>query len=302
MVIKSHITDPSLFENWLRERKGLSESSIYTYLKSIERFLVSDPDLENLEDYNKFLVEVSIKKRCTHFYSAIRSFIEFKIADASTKNKLLDGLVKPKMRNDLKRERKHLSEDELLNVINYLEEEKHRIIALIQMLTGVRAGDVFRLKYGQIVPEVYKGDPTLKLVITGKGEKRNVVYIHDKVAQQLIMNYVTNNFGEDDYYFLNYSPFKARPGTKENEFTFTKMNYLRFWRDLKQALQIAGVDKEDFATHDFRRCFARRFWERFKDVHKLQQVLNHRDPKVTLRYLEQSGLHNIDYHFEMQNT
>lgn len=302
MVMKPHPTDSSLFENWLREKKNVSDGTVYTYLKSVERFLVINPDLENLEEYNKFLIEVSIKKRGTHFYSVLRAFIDFKITDAGLKNRLLDGLIKPKVRSDIKQERKHLSEDELLSVINYMNEEKHRIIALIQMLTGIRAGDVFRLRYSQIVPEVYNENPVLKLVVTGKGRKRNVVYIHDRVAQGLIMNYITNNQGHNEYYFITESPRRFRPGDVENEFMLIRMNYLRFWRDLKQALNISGIDKNDFATHDFRRCFARRFWERFKDVYKLQQVLNHRDPKVTLRYLEQSGLHNIDYHYEMQMT
>jgi integrase len=57
----------------------------------------------------------------------------------------------------------------------------------------------------------------------------------------------------------------------------------------------AGVDMRMFATHDFRRCFARRVWEKWKDVNILQSVLNHADPKTTLRYLQQSGLRNVDY-------
>jgi len=78
------------------------------------------------------------------------------------------------------------------------------------------------------------------------------------------------------------------------------MNYQWYWIDLKQALNSAGINRDDFATHDFRRCFARRNWDKFKDVLILQKALRHKDPKTTLRYLEQSGLDTIDIHYEMQ--
>jgi site-specific recombinase XerD len=79
-----------------------------------------------------------------------------------------------------------------------------------------------------------------------------------------------------------------------------RYNYDEYWKDLKMALQSCGYAPKDFATHDMRRCFARRVWERYKDIHVLQSMLNHSDPKVTLKYLEQSGLKNVDYHYDMQ--
>lgn len=298
--MKTHITDIAFFEIWLGEKRQLAESSVYVYVKSVEKFLVKNPDLERIEDYNDFLIEMSIKKRCSHFYSAIKAFIDFKFGDSSTKTKLIENLIKPRERHDIVRERKHLNEEQILEVINYLDKQKHRVIAIIQSLAGPRAGDILRLKKGGIVPEEYGGKPVLRLNLVGKGRKRNVVYIHDEVAQAIVLNYITENSGYGDYYFIELSPKRNRHGNVDNEFALTKMNYQWFWADLKQALYTAGIKREDFATHDFRRCFARRVWEKYKDVHVLQGLLNHKDPKVTLRYLEQSGLKNIDYLAEMQ--
>ena len=80
-----------------------------------------------------------------------------------------------------------------------------------------------------------------------------------------------------------------------------QMNYQWYWADLKQALHKNKISREEFATHDLRRCFARRAWERYKDIYVLKGLLNHVDPKTTLRYLDQSGLKNIDYLREMQS-
>jgi site-specific recombinase XerD len=78
------------------------------------------------------------------------------------------------------------------------------------------------------------------------------------------------------------------------------MNYTHYWQDLKEAMQSCGVNFNDWATHDMRRAFARRAWSRYKDIHVLQGLLHHANPATTMRYLEQSGLANIDYHYDMQ--
>jgi len=298
--MKSHITDIPLFREWLKDRKFLADSSIYTYTKSLEHFLKSNPDIDKLEPYNDFLIQITIKKRTTHHFSVLKSYIEFKIDEASLKHKLIDGLVRPKIRNDLKQERAYLSEEELIKVINNIEDEKHQMIAVIQTFTGLRAGDIFRLKRQDIIPEVYKDEAVLKLVVLGKGQKRNVVYLHNKVIQEMLMGHLVKFKGFKDYAFLKLGEHGTRLGNIESETSIARMNYLWYWQDIKQALQLCHFDKDTFSTHDFRRCFARRVWEKWKDIHILQRILRHSDPKVTMRYLDQSGLQNIDYHKEMQ--
>ena len=297
--------DSKLFEDYLRDKKGLMESSVHTYMGVVNQLLVEADNLEDLETYNSFLVKYSIKKRCTYYYNVIRAFINWKVTDESKRDYLIQNLVMPQYRTDTKYDRKYLTEEKILNVINSLKDPKHRMIALIQTLTGVRAGDVMRLKVGNIMPEEYEDKPVLRLNITGKGNKRNVVYIHDEVGQHIVMNYLsTVKEPVNNFLFITMASGKGgkgRRGDISSDYRLYKMNYMWYWMDLKQALQSNKVNGKDFATHDFRRCFARRVWEKFKDVHVLQGLLNHARPDTTLRYLEQSGLKNIDYFKQMQN-
>ena len=128
-----------------------------------------------------------------------------------------------------------------------------------------------------------------------------VIFIHDEVAKTIILEYVTTNPGLDGYYFLQEGTYKNRKGNLKSEWDMIKMNYQWYWADLKQALVKNKVSREDFATHDLRRCFARRAWVKYKDVYVLKNLLNHADPKTTLRYLDQSGLKNIDFLRELQS-
>jgi len=293
--------DLPFFEEWLKEKRHLKPSSVQVYIQSIKKFLSFNPEIDDIEDYNKFIIDGAIKKRCNHYYSVLKNYIEFKIEDGGLKKRLIDTLVKPPLHHSTKRERRNLTEEQIFNVINSLESKKHRIIALIQSLTGVRAGDVLNLEVGGINPEVYEDEEVLRMNIIGKGGKRNVIYIHDKIAQQVIWDFILKSSNFSNYYFLEKGKMKNRPGTLNDKNRLVRMNYLWYWYDLKQALDAHGINKEDFASHDFRRCFARRVWEKWKDVHILQKILNHANPATTLRYLEQSGLQNIDYHKAMQS-
>lgn len=280
------------FENYLKEKTELKNSSIQTYKDSIIRLLSQKKfDKNNLEDYNNFLVKYSIKKRCSHYYSAIKHYIRFAIKDTTTRNKLLDGLRLPAVHHNYKQERKKLTRKEILNVYNNLTSKKHKIICLIQHLTGARVRDVLRIRRGNITSEEYNDNVITKIIIIGKGDKRNVVYIHDDIAQKLIWDFITHNIHKqmENYYFLEQGKMKNRKGSLNDENKLCFMNYKWYWEDLKQSLQTCGIDKNDFATHDFRRCFASEFWDLTHDIVQLKKMLNHENINVTMQYLRHSG-------------
>lgn len=298
MLFKNNII-VSEFENYLKEKKNLSDSSIDVYMDFFEKFFVENSDsLKDIDAYNDFIIKHAIKKRSNYVYSILKNFIRFYIDDAGKRGQMIEDLIKPQQNKNIKRERKTLSEEQIIKVINNMKKMKHRIIALIQDLTGVRAGDVLRLERGNIIPEVYEGENVLKLIIEGKGNKRNVVYIHDDVVQKLIVNFIIKNIFMIDYYFMEERSYKKNQ--KRWEQRNYKANYRAYYRDLKQALHKLGFQKNDFATHDYRRCYASRVWKKYKDFKVLQDLLNHSDPSTTMRYLEQTGMDNIEYHKEMQ--
>jgi integrase len=299
-MVKSDMGDIFAFEEYLKN-KGLAPYSIHIYINQIKLFLKSNPNIDSVDDYNQFIINKSIKKRGTQIMYSLKHYINMKISDTRIKAAIIDNLIKVAPKEDCVMERKYLTTEQLLNVINSFSEDKHKVISLICMMTGVRIGDVMKLKRVPecITPEIYNDKVVLKLAITGKRKKRNVVYIHDKTAIDMIMKYITNNFGFDDFYFLDRKTFSKVRDLTDNV-TLYKVNYTKYRLDLKQAVVANGYIYDDFSTQDFRRCFARRAWEKYKDVNILQNLMIHRDPKTTLRYLRNSGLRNIDYHAEMQ--
>ena len=76
--MKAEWTDVSLFKKYLEEKVVLMPTSIRTYVDSISRFLGQNPDIEDLNTYNEFIIKYAIKKRCNHYYSGIKAYINFK--------------------------------------------------------------------------------------------------------------------------------------------------------------------------------------------------------------------------------
>ena len=290
-----------MYEDYLKTTKNLSKSSIVAYVTSAKAFLTEGNDPYKLEDYNDFLIRKVIKSRSNIHYTALKFFIKsLPDMDRNEKNRITESLIQPRKFSMPKVERQYLSESKLIQIINYITKEKHKVIALIQYLTGVRAGDVLKTQRGNIVPELYNGKAVLKFIIMGKGDKRNIVYIHDETAQQIIINYIIKHFNHTDYYFMEDTSRVKKHSKVFADFAFYKTNFRRYLRDLHQALDRMGIDKRTFASHDYRRCFARRVWTKFKDLQVLQDLLNHSSPSTTMLYLRNSGLKMVDYQKQMQ--
>lgn len=294
ITIKAHITDLSLFEIWLKDKTQLNESSIATYIGAVKSFLSTNPEIDELEDYNQFLMHKIIKKHAPFYYSALKKFIQFKITDSNDRERIIEDLIKP-IPKDALLSRAYISDEKRMEVINSLANEKHQIIALIQNLTGCRAGDIMKLKKGRIFFEEQDGEPVIRLDLIAKRGRKVNTHIFDKTAQDAIVYYINiiNNFLIDEYYFLE-KGHGQRPGDSFNFQKLYKMNYMHYWLDLKQALEKCGVNQNDYATHDFRRCFARNVWDKYKDIQILQRAMHHTRVNTTILYLNNSGLQNKD--------
>ena len=108
-MLKAEVLDVEMFKIWLEENKDIAAETINVYVTAVNAFLKTDPDLEDLNDYNRFLIKTTIKKRSYGNYYALKLFIEYKIPSKKDREKLLDHLVKPKIRMDFRNPRKYLS-------------------------------------------------------------------------------------------------------------------------------------------------------------------------------------------------
>ena len=285
----------TMFREWL-DRKGLRESSVYMYSHAVKSFLAGQPDIDDIESFNDYLVKHAIERRSNYVYAAFRHFIDFAHESEAQRARLKRKLIKPKVQ-DPKRMTRFLSPDMRERIIMRIRHHKHKLMAMVQSATGVRASDVLRLRTRHVEFEEYNGKLTLRIVFEGKGGRMNPMWVFDRGLQDALQYYIGNLAPDEEFLFLD----RSGRGSK-TPFSLLKNNYLRYLRDLKQSLTVLGISYHDFATHDWRRAFARKVWELHKDPHLLKNALHHRSFRTTERYLRDSGMQNVELLEEMEEN
>lgn len=282
------------YDDYLKT-KNLSSSSIYVYVSAVKKFLMQNPNLEKIDAYNEFIFEHAIKKRSNYVYDALKLFIKWYYEKDPKSISLQRNLLKPKP-VDPKKNIHYLDDETRDGVIKVLLNYKHRVIARIQNSTGVRAGDILRLKRGSISYEAYNDTTVvMRIDFEGKGNRHFVKWIFDPDIQTQIDLFIKSNILDTEYYFLE------RPGNQDFRMAY-HANYRKYWKDVKQALKTYGVEYKEWATHDFRRSFARNVWNQTKDPVVLKNMMDHAQFDTTLRYLRGSGLQTKDVYFTLNEN
>ncbi|SDZ34453.1 Phage integrase family protein [Thermoactinomyces sp. DSM 45892] len=137
--------------------------------------------------------------------------------------------------------------------------ERDYILFVIGINTGLRCGDLLKLK----VSDVRKK----KRVLVREGKTKTRTIHLDNIYDE-IQDYIK---GIDSKWLF--------PSCKGDKPITTTQAY----RQLQKAADMAEVDS--IGTHTMRKTFGYWYYKQTKDVAKLQMILNHSHPSITLRYI-----------------
>lgn len=139
--------------------------------------------------------------------------------------------------------------------------QRDYIMFLIGINTGLRVSDILKLQVKDV-----------------KGKKK-VVVKEGKTSKPRTIN-LTNIYDEIQSYVADIDTewlFPSRKG--EKPITSTQA-----YRQLNKASEMVDIT-EGIGTHTMRKTFGYWFYKQHKDVAKLQQILNHSHPSITLTYI-----------------
>lgn len=134
------------------------------------------------------------------------------------------------------------------------------ILFLIGINTGLRVGDLLELKVSDI------------------RRKKRIVIKEGKTKKPRII-YLENIYNEIQEYIKSVDSMWLFPSRKGNKPISTTQAY----RQLQKAADMAEI--EAVGTHTMRKTFGYWHYKQFRDVAKLQKILNHSHPEITLRYI-----------------
>jgi len=139
--------------------------------------------------------------------------------------------------------------------------ERDYILFLIGINTGLRIGDLLKLKVSDV------------------RRKKKIVIQEGKTKKPRMIN-LTNIYDEVQEYVKTVNSewlFPSRKGDKS-------ITPTQAYRQLNKAAKMVDIT-EGIGTHTMRKTFGYWFYKQTKDVAKLQAILNHSHPSITLRYI-----------------
>ena len=170
-----------------------------------------------------------------------------------------------------------ISEFEYVKIRSKIEDPKYKLLLDIARFTGERWGAIVQLRVEDIFDS--SGNPLGEITFPSGIRKADTkgnrftrqVPVHPVLREKLAAHRPTQSKGW---------MFESRiySGT---HITLRAADLM-----LRGAVELAGLTHKGFSTHSTRRTFITRLWEAGVDLHTIQLLTGHKDPKALVRYIE----------------
>lgn len=253
------------FRQWMKYKK-YSEATIntyYSYLKQIFIYFnkdssnISSKDLYNMIcDLNRTTILSGSKHN--HLVSSFRLY-SYVIHWRRINEKLLQRPRKSKKLPEI------LSEDEIRQVINAIDNIKHKAIIAFIYCHGLRISECINFK----LLDFDKANNII-WIRSGKGKKDRNIELNEDC--KLILTEYIRKYKPKNYLF-------------SGQFGLYSATSIR--NILKEALRKCGIDK-NIHVHSLRHSFASHLYDNGVDLAKIQDILGHASQKSTRIYTRMS--------------
>lgn len=223
--------------------------------------------LHNVKRYIFYLVEKGLSSNTISLQvNALKSFFKHVL-----KTKILDDLKHPKRNKSLPY---ILSRDEIIDILNTINNSKHKLMIAFLYGSGLRVGEVVKLKVKDI--DLLKNRITIR---KGKGQKDRIVIISKQILPSLLN--IIRGKNKNEYIF------KPQYGS-----CYSKRSVQHIF---SKALQKSGIKKHS-TCHTLRHSFATHLLENGTNIVNIQKLLGHKNVKTTMVYtsLAKNSLDDID--------
>jgi len=256
--------------------KRYSHSTVQTYFTFIADFLdfVNDIPFDNLtnRDVERFIEQVFVPRKysiSTHrqFISAVKLFIKF-YPNSKIENLALTRPNRSKFLPNV------LSKEEIIDILRYTKNLKHRAILAMIYSAGLRIGELLNLQLKHI-----DIDRRQIIIKNSKGRKdRNVILAESFIP--LMLNYL--NTYNPNIFFTEGEPSQKYSASSVRAF-------------LKRSCKMANISKK-VTPHTLRHSYATHLLENGIDLRYIQELLGHSKPETTMLYthVSKKDLLNIE--------
>ena len=252
--------------------KAYSPSTIRTYrnefLQLLQLLKLKPVNNLTIADLKRYMVYAMEKEGISENTAHSRlNALKFYFEKVLSREKFFWEIPRPKKAIQLP---KVFNQNEIADIINSLQNKKHKVMLMLAYSAGLRVSEVVAIKTYEI-----DSKRMIILISEAKGKKDRMVSLSPVLLFML------------REYALEYKPDKKG-------YLFEGINKgiaysIRSLQEVLQAAKIkAGVIKPG-SIHSLRHSFATHLIDKGTDVTMIQKLLGHNDLKTTLRYLHTSN-------------
>ncbi len=249
--------------------KGYSPKTIKSYRNNVTRFLTyaaKAPEKITNDDIRKYMLFLLEEQGTSHSYvNQALSAIKIYFKEVLDRDDIAYHLPRPKKEKTLP---EILSKEEVGRILSNIQNIKHRAILYLVYSSGLRVGEVVRLKVNDL-----DQDRMLLRVEQGKGRKDRYTLL-SQVALDIVNKYMAIEEPEDRLF----------PGGKEDSF-LTERSVQKVFKDACDKADI----KKNVSVHTLRHSFATHLLESGTDIRYIQELLGHSSSKTTEIYTHVSN-------------
>ncbi|RFS18835.1 site-specific tyrosine recombinase XerD [Chitinophaga silvatica] len=284
----------TLFKNYLRLEKSLSDHSIQAYIRDVEKLeqylqangkeklRPQDVTLEDLQKCIHWIFELGMSATSqARIISGIKAFYKFLMLEDMIKDDPSQLLETPRTTRKLPDVLTFDEIEQMIAAIDLIEMdakghekvslEGHRNKAILETMysCGMRVSEVTSLQISQVyldvsfVKVIGKGDKE-RIIPLGSAARKEIIHYLERVRPQFPVKY-----GDEDTLFLN------RRGRA--------LSRVMIFLIIKELAEKAGITK-NVSPHTFRHSFATHLVEGGADLRVVQEMLGHESITTTEIY------------------
>jgi len=236
------------------------------WFKQLKLYQIGLKEVEKLQNY--WIEKEYSKATCNRYLSILKASMTKAYDWNMVTEETLKSIRKAKALKGENKRLRYLTEHEIVSLLQNCDPHLYPIV-FTALNTGMRKSEILNLKWDNI--DLKHG---LILLDKTKNSERREIPINEPL-KQLFKQLFTNRRLDKDYVFVN--PKTGKPYTKDLK------------RSFHSACKKAGI--RDFRFHDLRHTFASQLVMNGVDLKTVQELLGHKDIKMTLRYAHLSQAH-----------
>jgi site-specific recombinase XerD len=169
--------------------------------------------------------------------------------------------------------------EDLQQILAVIENVRDRALIVLLLHTGMRIGELLRVKMSDIILSERK----ILLYLGEKNFQGRIVY-YSSDAEQALKKWLAIRDLSSEYLFYGYAG--------------QELSYVVAWMIMSKAVQKAGLGQRGYSLHSLRHTFATNMLNAGLRLEVLQQLLGHLSIEITLQYARISDITREDAYFK----